>query len=57
MYVCLFDIVGSQVTRYGKGDENGKGASVVEKVIKRILEKCGESGGIQSLDRSLPSLP
>ena len=56
MYLRLYDNVWSQVTRYGKGDENGKGASVVEKVIKRILDKCGESGGIQSLDRS-PPLP
>ena len=54
--LCICVIFWTQVTRYGKGEENGKGASVVEKVIKRILEKCGESGGIQSLDRS-PSIP
>ena len=39
------------MTRYGKGDDNGKGASAVQKAINRILEKCGESGGIQALER------
>jgi hypothetical protein len=37
--------------RYGVDKVTQKGAGVIERVIKKILERCGESAGIKGLQR------
>ena len=39
--------------RYGKDKSAFKGTSVIDRVIKKILERCGESTGIKGLARYL----
>lgn len=38
-------------SRYGKDKSVAKSAGVIEKVIKKILERCGEKSGIKGLQR------
>jgi hypothetical protein len=37
--------------RYGKDKTATKGVSVIERAIKKILERCGENAGIKGLAR------
>jgi hypothetical protein len=39
--------------RYGKDKTTTKNSSVVDRVIKKILERCGETAGIRGLARTL----
>eukprot|EP01039_Chlorochromonas_danica_P004573 gene4573-5013_t len=39
--------------RYGKDKTSQKGITVIERVIKKILERCGEQAGIKGLARIL----
>ena len=38
-------------SRYGKDKAASKNGGVIDKAIKKILERCGENGGIKSLQR------
>ena len=37
--------------RYGVDKVTQRGAGVIERVIKKILERCGENAGIKGLQR------
>lgn len=37
--------------RYGKDNSTQKSLGVIERAIKRILERCGENAGIKGLQR------
>ena len=39
--------------KFGKDKTSAKGAGVVERVIKKILERCGQQAGIKGLQRYL----
>ena len=39
------------VSRFGKDKSSSKNSGVIDRVIKKILERCGETGGIKGLQR------
>lgn len=41
------------VTRFGKDKITAKSSGVIERVIKKVLDRCGETGGIKGLQRTI----
>lgn len=37
--------------RYGKDKSQSKGTGIIERAIKKILERCGELAGLKGLQR------
>jgi Ca2+-binding EF-hand superfamily protein len=50
-YVDINSLLEMLQSRYGKDKNSTKNGSVLEKVIKKILERCGENAGIKGLSR------
>ena len=52
-YVDLNELHELLASRYGKDKTANKNMGVIERVIKKILERCGENAGIKGLSRTL----
>jgi hypothetical protein len=52
-YAELPDIHQFLSDKYGKDKTSTKNQGVIERVLKRILERCGENAGIKGLARTL----
>lgn len=52
-FIEVSDLLSLLSDRFGKDKTAGKNAAVIPRVLRKILERCGETAGIKGLSRTL----
>jgi hypothetical protein len=50
-FIDVLELYELLASRYGKDKTSNKNPSVIDRVLKKILERCGENAGIKGLQR------